>query len=118
MKEDNKTYPDNSGKPHSAISLNMASFLSMMGAMLTKYRGMVIVLFVLPGGYVFDLVLALLAWGLSLLGKGFNGHIEKVPPTTTLPHLSHARSHSRPTHALPTCDDSAMLAGVRYSLCW
>eukprot|EP00729_Bicosta_minor_P008581 gene8581-4728_t len=56
----------------------MAGIISMLAKLLTEYRGMVIVLFVLPGGYIFDAVIALVAWITKLVGKGFSSHTEKV----------------------------------------
>ena len=50
----------------------------MLAALLTEYRGLVIVLFVLPGGYIFDAVIALVGWFTKLLGKGYATHEEKV----------------------------------------
>ena len=56
----------------------MTGIISMLAKLLTEYRGMVIVLFVLPGGYIFDAVIALVAWITKLVGKGFSSHTEKV----------------------------------------
>lgn len=56
----------------------MAGIISMLAKLLTEYRGMVIVLFVLPGGYIFDAVIALVASITKLVGKGFSSHTEKV----------------------------------------
>lgn len=50
----------------------------MLAKLLTEYRGMVIVLFVLPGGYIFDAVIALVASITKLVGKGYSSHTEKV----------------------------------------
>ena len=70
-----------------ASYLIIKKMLAMLAELLTEYRGLVIVLFVLPGGYIFDAVISLVGWFTKLLGKGYSSHSEKVCLSRSLSSL-------------------------------
>ena len=69
--------------------LIIKKMLAMLAELLTEYRGLVIVLFVLPGGYIFDAVISLVGWFTKLLGRGYSSHSEKVCLSRSLSPRSH-----------------------------